>query len=64
MLLRDAKDVLEAAKLMTEPVGVLTGTTNTVKAGAGQTFTAERLLAPKRCRPATGPEHSGSWKRS
>ena len=50
MLLRDAKDTLEAAKFITgtgtnEPFGVITGATNTVNAAAGQTFTSANLYA-------------------
>jgi HK97 family phage major capsid protein len=44
ILMADAKDTLEAGKFATgtgtnEPFGVLVGTTNTVNAAAGQTFT-------------------------
>lgn len=49
-LIADAKDVLEAAKFISgtgtnEPFGVLTGTTNTVNASTGQTFTLANLYA-------------------
>lgn len=49
-LLQDAKDDLEAAKFISgtgtnEPFGVLTGTTNTVNAAAGQTFTLANLYS-------------------
>ncbi len=60
-LFRDAKDQLEAAKFATgtgtnEPFGVLTGTTTTVNAAAGQTFTLANLYSlvgalPPRYRP-------------
>lgn len=60
-LLQDAKDTLEAAKFITgtgtdEPFGVAVGTTNTVNAGAGGTFTLANLYAliqalPPRYRP-------------
>lgn len=60
-LLRDAKDTLEAQKFVNgsgtnEPFGVITGTTNTVNAAAGQTFTLANLYAlvaalPPRYRP-------------
>lgn len=50
LLLTDAKDTLEAGKFITgtgtnEPFGVLTGTTNTVAASAGQTFTLANLYS-------------------
>jgi HK97 family phage major capsid protein len=49
-LLQDSKDTLEAAKFATgtgtnEPFGVLTGTTTTVNAAAGQTFTLANLYS-------------------
>lgn len=57
----DAKDALEANKFIlgtgtNEPFGVLTGTTNTVNAASGQTFTLANLYAlraalPPRYRP-------------
>jgi HK97 family phage major capsid protein len=55
-LLADAKDTLEAAKFIigtgtNEPFGVLTGTTNTVNAAAGQTFTLANLYALKGALP-------------
>jgi HK97 family phage major capsid protein len=60
-LLAEAKDDLEANKFTAgsgtnEPFGVLTGTTNTVNAGAGQTFTIANLYSlvaalPPRYRP-------------
>ena len=60
-LFADSKNTLESAKFLSgtgtnEPFGVLTGTTNTVNAGAGQTFTAANLYAllealPARFRP-------------
>jgi HK97 family phage major capsid protein/HK97 family phage prohead protease len=60
-LLQDAKDELESAKFTSgtgtnEPFGVLTGTTNTVAAATGQTFTLANLYAlvaalPPRYRP-------------
>jgi HK97 family phage major capsid protein len=48
--LGEAKDELEAAKFISgtgtnEPFGILTGTTNTVAAAAGQTFTLANLYA-------------------
>lgn len=50
LLLQEAKDDLEASKFATgtganEPFGVVTGTTNTVNAAAGQTFTLANLYA-------------------
>jgi HK97 family phage major capsid protein/HK97 family phage prohead protease len=56
-LLADAKDELEAAKFVSgtgtnEPFGVLTGTTNTVNAAAGQTFTIANLYALMNALPA------------
>jgi HK97 family phage major capsid protein len=50
VLLQDAKDILEADKFVNgsgtnEPFGVLTGTTNTVNAGAGGTFTLANLYS-------------------
>jgi HK97 family phage major capsid protein len=49
-LLQDSKDELEATKFTSgtgtnEPFGVLVGTTNTVNAAAGQTFTIANLYA-------------------
>lgn len=49
-LLADAKDTLEAGKFITgtgtnEPFGVAVGTTNTVNAAAGQTFTLANLYS-------------------
>ena len=61
MLLQDAKDTLEASKFISgtgtnEPAGVITGTTNTVNASAGGTFTLANLYSlvaalPPRYRP-------------
>lgn len=53
----DAKDRLEASKFVSgtgtnEPFGVLTGTTNTVAAAAGQTFTLANLYALLNALPA------------
>ena len=49
-LLQDAKDTLEAGKFISgtgtnEPFGVITGTSNTVNAAAGQTFTLANLYS-------------------
>ncbi len=52
----DAKDALEASKFIigtgtNEPFGVLTGTTNTVNAATGQTFTLANLYALRAALP-------------
>ena len=59
MLLRDAKDVLEAAKLMTEPVGVLRGRRTPSKPGRGRRSRPNVYSLPSAAGPLQGPSILG-----